>query len=108
MHNQLYETQSAWESASADERTSIFLGYAKQLGINADTFTKDLAGNAINQKISFDQALGKKIGVNATPSLYLDNKAVAQDVWTDEAKFDQAIQTELKKYNIALPTDSTK
>lgn len=109
MHNQLYETQSTWEGASIDERTSIFLSYAKQLGLNTDTYNKDLAGTAINQKISFDQALGDKDNVTGTPSLYLDGKVVSQDVWADETKFDQAIQTELTKNHIALPkTDNSK
>jgi len=107
MHNQLYETQSSWEGASIDERTATFKDYASQLGLNLDTYNKDLAGNAINQKISFDQALGKKVGITGTPSIYLDGKAVSTDVWSNETKFDQAIQTELKKNNIALPTADT-
>lgn len=109
MHNQLYETQSSWEGASIDERTATFKDYASQLGLNVDTYNKDLAGNAINQKISFDQALGKKINITGTPSIYLDGKAVSTDVWSNETKFDQAIQTELKKNNISLPkADSSK
>lgn len=111
MHNQLYETQSTWESASADERTSIFLSYATQLGLNTDTFTKDLAGNAINQKISFDQALGKKANVNSTPTLFLDGQIVSDKIIENTIQgngslLDAAIVKELRAHNIALPKSS--
>ena len=108
MHNKLYETQSAWESASPEERGSTFLGYATELGLNGDTFTSDLAKNTISMKISFDQALGKKIGVDSTPTVYLDGTKLTQETWADSTKLDAAIQAELKEHNIALPTDTTK
>lgn len=108
MHNQLYETQSSWENASPDQRTSIFLSYATALGANGDTFKNDLAGQAISDKISFDQALGKKAGVDATPTLFLDGKKVSDEIINntvqgDGSLLDAAIVKELKAHNIALP-----
>jgi protein-disulfide isomerase len=103
MHNKLYENQSAWENLNASERGDFFAGYAKDLGLNVTTFKDDMSSPKVNQKINYDLALGKKIGVNATPSLYLDGKAIDQDTWGEEAKLDQAFATELKDNNIALP-----
>ena len=104
MHNKLYETQSSWENLSGAERTDFFAGYASDLGLNVDTFKADLAGANVNQKISFDQAVGKKANVNATPTIYLNGKQIEQDTWGDQAKFDQAIVDALKANGIALPT----
>jgi protein-disulfide isomerase len=103
MHNKLYETQADWQSLQGNGRTDFFASYASGFGLNVDTFKTDLAGTNVNQKISYDQAIGKKINVNSTPSLYLNGKVIAQDVWNDQAKFDTAIADQLKANGIALP-----
>ena len=77
MHNQLYESQSDWENLTGDQRTNIFVGYATSLGLDAAKFKTDLASSAVNSKISFDQALGNKAGVNATPTFYLNGKKLS-------------------------------
>ncbi len=103
MHNKLYETQSDWQSLSGNERSNFFAGYATGFGLNVDTFKADLSGANVNQKISFDQAVGKKAKVNATPTIYLNGKQIDQATWGDQAKFDTAITDELKAQGIALP-----
>lgn len=103
MHDKIYETQSDWQNLQGNQRTDFFASYASGFGLNIDTFKADLAGTSINQKISYDQAIGKKINVNSTPTLYLNGKAVEQDVWNDQTKFDATIVTELKANGITLP-----
>ena len=78
MHNIIYEAQADWEKLTGDQRTNIFVGYATALGLDTDKFTTDLASKAVNTKISFDQALGKKIGVNATPTFYLNGEKLSE------------------------------
>ena len=78
MHNIIYEAQADWEKLTGDQRTNIFVGYATALGLDKDKFTTDLASKAVNTKISFDQALGKKIGVNATPTFYLNGEKLSE------------------------------
>lgn len=106
MHAMLYEGQSEWTSLSADKRTEFFTDYAKSLGLNIATFTADLARSIINQKINYDQAVGKKANVTATPSLFLNGKQIDQATWQDEAKLDAAFADALKTHNIALPTNT--
>ncbi len=53
---------------------SIFTDLAKQLNLDMDKFTKDLADNTIKQKIEQDRSYGSQIGVNATPTFYLNGK----------------------------------
>ncbi len=72
MHNVVFESQGEWDTLTGTARTDKFTEYASGLGINKDTFLKDLAGNQVNQKISFDQALAKKVKVDATPTFYLN------------------------------------
>ncbi|MDB5160529.1 MAG: hypothetical protein JWO99_792 [Candidatus Saccharibacteria bacterium] len=77
MHNLLYESQTAWETLTGDQRTAEFVGYAGQLSLDEAKFKTDLASAVVNKKISFDQALGKKIGVSATPTFYLNGKQLS-------------------------------
>jgi protein-disulfide isomerase len=77
MHNMLYEGQADWESLSGDQRTNIFVSYASQLKLDTAKFKTDIASSAVNSKISFDQAVGNKIGVNATPTFYLDGQKLS-------------------------------
>jgi protein-disulfide isomerase len=109
MHDVLYANQSSWENLGTSERIDFFASYAKNLGLDTTKFKKDMGSTQVNQKINYDIALGKKVGVNATPSLYLDGKAITQDTWSDEKKLDKAFADELKANDIALPkSDSDK
>jgi len=78
MNNLVYESQSDWENLTGTARTDKFTAYAVSLNLNKDTFLKDLAGSAVGKKISFDQAIGKKIGVEATPSFYLNGEKLPE------------------------------
>jgi protein-disulfide isomerase len=101
MHNKIYESQSAWSSLSGTERTDFFAGYAKELGLDMDKYNSDLAGKtnstSVNEKINFDYALGKKAGVDATPTFYLNGVKLGSDALGDETKLKDAIDAELKK-----------
>jgi protein-disulfide isomerase len=103
MHNALYANQSSWESLSSSERTDFFASYAKNFGLNVNKFKEDMASTKVNQKINYDIAIGKKVGVDATPTLYLNGKAVDNDTWGEEAKLDQAFVNEMKANGIKVP-----
>lgn len=80
MHNLVFETQSEWSSLVGTARTDKFAEYAVSLGLNKDTFVKNLASKDINQKISFDQALGRKVKVEATPTFFLNGEKLTDEV----------------------------
>lgn len=103
MHNLLYENQSSWENLASDKRTDFFAQYASQVGINVDKFKSDLASSDINAKISYDQALGKKLNITGTPTIYLNGKEVSQDDWSNADNLDKAVAAALKENGIELP-----
>lgn len=81
MHGYLFTNRDAWVSLDGQARTDYFVSAAKSLGLNGQTFTTQLTDARIKKKIDFDVALGKKAGVNATPSFFIDGKNVGdQDV----------------------------
>lgn len=108
MHNYLYENQNAWSDLEGNARTDAFVSYAKSLGLDTARFTTDLASTGVNQKISFDQALGKKLGVDSTPTFYLNGTKVESDIISDVQngtgeKLRTLIDEQLTKAGIALP-----
>lgn len=107
MNNKLYDTQSAWSNASATDRTTIFKGYAKDLGLDVDKFVSDLSNADVTQKINFDIALGTKLNVNSTPTIYLQSKEIADPVSKavqgDSTDLETAIRDAIKAAGLSVP-----
>lgn len=113
MHDLLYENQSAWDSVTAGPQlTSVFTSYAKQLGLNTTQFQTALSSSKTAQKISFDQALGNKLGVNSTPSFYLNGTPLPQSIISDLEQsntkpFESLINADLRAAGITPPASTT-
>jgi protein-disulfide isomerase len=74
MHDLLYEHQNDWKD-KFDVRP-IFEGYAQQLGLNLDRYKKDVAGEAVAQRIFLDRKRGESMGVKGTPTVFLNGREV--------------------------------
>lgn len=83
MNRRLYEDQSAWSSLSADQRGDAFNRYAQELDLDMNKFKTDLSSRLIAEKIKVDRALASKLGVNSTPTLYVNDKKMSADVIED-------------------------
>jgi protein-disulfide isomerase len=83
MHNILYENQNAWENLAVNQRGDVFKNYAKQIGLNVETFTEDLSSSDVSRKISTDRALGAKMKVDSTPTIFLNGEKMSTDVVND-------------------------
>jgi protein-disulfide isomerase len=101
--NQVYydssETASTWVGASDPE--TYFETYAKQLGLNVATFEQNYASNAVNNVINADMAAGNKLGVDATPTFYLDGKQIQVD--NTVAAFEKVINAAIAAKGGAIP-----
>ena len=72
MHDKLYETQKEWSTLSNPLDTYVF--YAKGLGLDQDKFKQDIEAESYKQVIETDVADGTALGVNATPTFYINGK----------------------------------
>ncbi len=70
MHNKLYETQSQW--AKETDPTSIFISFAKELGLNEEQFKSDLDSSKVKDKIARDSNDANLINISATPTFYVN------------------------------------
>lgn len=91
MHDLLYEHQNDWSFQLKPE--AKFEEYAKQLGLDVAKFKTELAGSVVADKIAQDMGDGDALGVNATPTVYLNETKI--DNPTDavlRAKIDEALK----------------
>ncbi len=71
-----------WEMYELLLRTSSgldldsLLGYARDLGLDADRFGEEVTGGAYAAKIERDVREGVRNGVNATPKFYVDGRRI--------------------------------
>jgi protein-disulfide isomerase len=75
MHDKLYETQNEWSDLG--DPTSKFAEYAKALGMDVAKLKKDANDAATAAFIKQDQSDGDAVGVQGTPSFFVNGKAVA-------------------------------
>ncbi len=104
MHDLLFENQAEWSALDATQRADQFATYAKRLELDTKKFKNDLANKKISQKIKRDQALGKKIGATATPTLVLNGKTLDQKTyWLTAEDLEDTIRKAIEKSGQALP-----
>lgn len=73
MHNKLFDEQKNWgEKPAADPK--IFEGYAKEIGLNVEQFKKDVLSKEVMDRVERDKSSGEKLGVNATPTFFLNGE----------------------------------
>jgi protein-disulfide isomerase len=87
MHDLLYERQEDWEGA-ADVRPT-FVGYAKDLGLDAGRFESDLdgrgvSGQLVRARVLLDTQRGESLGVDATPTLVVNGRRLPPEEMTVE------------------------
>ncbi len=74
MHHLLYEQQNEWSKAA--DPLEILVGYATSLGLNGDEFRQAVSQRLFAEIIKADQDDGKAVGVNSTPSFFLNGVRV--------------------------------
>jgi len=74
MHDLLYENQKTWHDAF--DARPIFEDYATRIGLNMEKFRSDGTGEAVAQRIFLDGKRGHALGVNGTPTVYMNGREV--------------------------------
>lgn len=99
MNKLLYTNQDAWKNANITDRDNIFKSYAEQLKLNIDQYKTDIASNKVKNKIDFDMALGRKHGVAATPTFYVNGKNTEMD---SSGSIESSVKEALKKAGVEV------
>lgn len=75
MHDMLYDNQTEWGSAL--NARDMMIGYATKLGLDVAKFTQDLSNEAIEKKIVAEYKEGSSLGVQGTPTFFLNGKMIS-------------------------------
>ena len=95
MHNQLYEKQDEWKAVP--NARAIFIDYARSLGMDGDRFARDMDGEAVYNRIIADGQRASALGVNGTPTVFLNNRELPyEDVRTSD-RFRSVIDAALRQ-----------
>jgi protein-disulfide isomerase len=70
MHNVLFERQEQW--AESPDATNTFKEYAKELGLDLTKFDADYKSDDVRARINTDSEDGQKLGVDRTPTIYIN------------------------------------
>jgi|SRR4051794_38481297 len=76
-HDLLYREQLNW--SNAPNARQIFASYAGVLGLDVDRFTKDMDSPEVKARVEQDKKRAESLGINTTPSLFINNKSVPPD-----------------------------
>ena len=84
MHDMIFENQEEWQcKRSADE---VFLTYAKTLNLDEDQFKADFASREIKEKVDNAYRNATGLGLNSTPTFFLNGTKIANPRNYDELK----------------------
>lgn len=75
MHDALFDSQDQWSNL-ADPKP-YFIDIAKNLGLDINKFQQDLDKNTYADKVESQVQEGFKVGVNATPTFYLNGQKLS-------------------------------
>jgi protein-disulfide isomerase len=82
MHNLLYESQSAW--SEADDLRPIVVNFARQSGLDVERFVRDMDGARVDAIVSADVRRASAMGVNGTPTVFIDGQLIDNEKLTVE------------------------
>ncbi len=101
MHDALY-TNANWQVwTEASDPTPYFNQYAKQLGLNITQFKSDFASSRVNDVINADAAEGTRLGVEGTPTFFLNGKKI--DIANSFSAFEKVLNDAINQKSSKNP-----
>lgn len=93
MHDMIFTNQRNWKDAF-DARPT-FEDYAVKLGLDLQKYRRDVTSSAVDQRIALDGRRANALGVNGTPTLFMNGREVPFESLPPE-RLRPLIQAELK------------
>jgi len=95
MYDLLYKNQSSWTSLGSVDST--FQSFAQSLNLDMSKLDADVKSDTTNAIINADIDAGKGLGVNSTPTFFLDGKKIENP--TDLESFNKLIDDAIAAKN---------
>ena len=78
MYQTMYETQASWGDQQVPH-AATFRGFAERLGLDMAAYDRDVADPAVRQRVLADRDDGLAVGVQGTPTFFLNDRPVEGD-----------------------------
>lgn len=72
MHDKLFLQQTVWSEVK--DPTDMFVAYALDIGIEKEVFLANLNSDQVKELVAEDVASGNRLGVQGTPTFYVNGK----------------------------------
>lgn len=96
MYRLIFDNQTEWENST--KAREIFTQYAERIGLNMTSFKKDIDSDIVKNKIQASRDEGIKIGINGTPTFFVNGKAISNPQGYEQFKtiIEEAIKNSTK------------
>jgi protein-disulfide isomerase len=78
MYRKMFRTQQDW-GGSAEDKSAVFRGYAKDLGLDMAAYDRAVADPATAARIQADKTDGLALGISGTPTFFLNGEPLVAD-----------------------------
>ena len=85
MYRRLFETQAEW-AAATEPQPEVFRALAAEIGLDLDAYDAAVADPATTERVRRDRSEGTFLGVEGTPTFFVDGKKVTLTEWDDLEK----------------------
>lgn len=75
MYDILFENQSDWGNKGI-VNPSVFEEYGKKIGLNIDTYKKDIASKELKDRINQQKDSGDQLGIRGTPTFFVNGERI--------------------------------
>ncbi|MBM9462791.1 thioredoxin domain-containing protein [Aeromicrobium sp. YIM 150415] len=83
MYARLLETQEEWHGTSAVDQTPYFRQLAAEIGLDLDDYDAAVADDATVMRVAADFEEGRALGVEGTPTFFVDGEVVELTAFED-------------------------
>ncbi|MFY0408377.1 DsbA family protein [Solicola sp. PLA-1-18] len=82
MYKRMYETQTQW-GEQQDSKAALFRSFAEDLGLDMAQYDTDVKSKATQERVAKDYEDGIKLGVQGTPTFFLNGKKLQPETVDD-------------------------
>lgn len=83
MYARLFETQAEWGEKGVESQAPLFRQFAEDLGLDLARYDADVADAAVLERVQSDFEDGMALGVDSTPTFFLNDRKVTLSSFED-------------------------
>lgn len=101
MEAQLFPSQNLWKNQNTATAQTTFEGFAEKIGLDMERFKTDFVAAATLERINADKEKGTKMGVNSTPTVFINGNKIEIN---SEEDLNKAIEKAITEAGLTPPS----